>query len=268
MVADIKSMAGINTKTIKTLFARSGNICAFPGCNTLLVDSVGNVIGEICHIAAQSPGGPRYDVQQTEAERHGVDNLLLLCANHHKTIDGDEAVYPIPLLKGMKEAHEGFAGRDYQKSDDVNAQRLLEKFSGISIAGNRGHVAVASPGAIQTDSLNLQVKNGSVSIELPKGTIGSNASMVRYLEYLIRRYNEFASKDYSRKTKFSYGALSRNIENNFGAKWKLLDESRFEDVCGYVQGRISRTRIAKANGAKGRRAFSSYDVFREKYAKK
>lgn len=261
-------MAGINTTTIKTLFARSGNMCAFPGCNSLIVDGAGNVIGEICHIAAQSPGGPRYDDRQTEAERHEVDNLLLLCANHHKIIDGNEAAYPVHLLKGMKAAREEFASRDFQKGDDTNAQRLLEKYNSISIAGNCGHVAVASPGAIQTDNLSLQIKKGSVSIEPPKGTIGSNAPMVRYLEYLIRRYNEFASKDYSRKTKFSYGALSRNIESNFGAKWKLLDEGRFDDVCGYVQGRIYRTRIAKANGAKGQRAFSSYDVFSEKYAQK
>lgn len=39
------------TKTIKCLFAASGNRCAFPGCDRPLVT------GEICHIRARSPGG-------------------------------------------------------------------------------------------------------------------------------------------------------------------------------------------------------------------
>jgi len=52
--------------TIKRLFAVSGNRCAFPGCTAVLVTG-GVVTGEICHIKAQNPQGPRYDPAQSDA---------------------------------------------------------------------------------------------------------------------------------------------------------------------------------------------------------
>jgi len=61
--------------TVKRLFARSGNRCAFPKCTVEIVKEA-TVVGEICHIKAARPDGPRYDASQTSAERHGYDNLI------------------------------------------------------------------------------------------------------------------------------------------------------------------------------------------------
>jgi hypothetical protein len=79
--------------TIKRLFARSGNRCAFPKCPVEI---------EMCHIKAARPGGPRYDPLQSAAERHGYDNLILLCGTHHSVIDDDEEVYTVERLIKMK----------------------------------------------------------------------------------------------------------------------------------------------------------------------
>ena len=52
--------SGPSTPTVKRLFAVSGNRCAFPGCTLPLVDQASSeVLGEICHIQARSPNGPR-----------------------------------------------------------------------------------------------------------------------------------------------------------------------------------------------------------------
>jgi hypothetical protein len=48
-------MSAPSEQTIKKLFALSGNICAFPGCQSPIVESAGTVTGEICHICAKSP---------------------------------------------------------------------------------------------------------------------------------------------------------------------------------------------------------------------
>ena len=48
-------------KTIKRLFSLSKNECAYPRCSNVLVNQTGNIIGEMCHINARNPGGPRYD---------------------------------------------------------------------------------------------------------------------------------------------------------------------------------------------------------------
>ena len=67
-----------STPAVKRLFAVSGNRCAFPNCPLPLVDQAsGEVLGEICHIQARSPNGLRYNGDQSDADRHGFDNLIL-----------------------------------------------------------------------------------------------------------------------------------------------------------------------------------------------
>lgn len=85
------------------------------------------------------------------------------------------------------------------------------------------------------------------------------------MQHLIKRYNEFASADKTRRTKFSFGALSSNIESRFGAPWKLLPAEQFGSVCEYLQQRIAKTILAKQNQAKGIRSFSSYAEFQLKH---
>lgn len=95
-----------NQVTLKRLFAESGNVCAFPGCGTRLIDSqTGIVVGEVCHIKARGAGGPRYDPEQVESEREGYDNVILLCSPHHKIVDGDLNTYTVERLSRMKEEH-------------------------------------------------------------------------------------------------------------------------------------------------------------------
>src|SRR5262245_37125205 len=93
--------------TVKRLFAVSGNRCAFPKCPTPLVDpQSGSIVGEVCHIKGDKPGAARYDPNQSSEDRHGFDNLLLLCNVHHKVIDDDEAAYTVERLVEMKKDHE------------------------------------------------------------------------------------------------------------------------------------------------------------------
>jgi hypothetical protein len=79
------------SEVIRALFARSGNQCAFPGCAQLLVNHKNQLIGQVCHIEAATPGGERYNQRQTDEERRDYNNLLLLCYPHHvETNDVDE----------------------------------------------------------------------------------------------------------------------------------------------------------------------------------
>lgn len=91
--------------TVKRLFAASMNRCAFPGCSTPVIDpATQTVLGEICHIHAQSKGGPRFNEALTEEQIHGLENLILMCGTHHKLIDelGNEATYSAAYLMGLK----------------------------------------------------------------------------------------------------------------------------------------------------------------------
>lgn len=252
-------------KTIRRLFALSGNCCAFPGCTLPLVESAGTITGEICHIKARSKDGPRYDGAQTDEERHAFENLLLLCRRHHKVVDSEPEVYSAEALQEIKDIHEGVAGRPEQATDGFFAKLLLNDLRRLSVVNNSGNVAINSPGAIQAQTVNVKTTRRSVTVSAPPGTIGADQQASRYVQHLIKRYNEFASADKTRRTKFSFGALSSNIEHRFGGPWKLLPAERFEAVCEYLQQRIAKTILAKQNHARGIRSFSSYAEFQHKH---
>ena len=93
--------------TVKRLFAVSGNLCAFPKCSTPLVDpQSGSVVGEVCHIKGDKPGTARYDSAQANEQRHGFDNLVVLCGVHHKIVDDDDIAYTVERLIQLKQYHE------------------------------------------------------------------------------------------------------------------------------------------------------------------
>lgn len=95
--------------TVRRLDTLSGNECAHPECTKKLIAEDGiSIISKICHIAAASKDGPRYDSSMTDDDRRGFDNLILLCDEHHVIIDNkeNEGVYPTLLLKKWKSDHE------------------------------------------------------------------------------------------------------------------------------------------------------------------
>ena len=109
----------ISQNTIKRLYGLSGNVCANPKCRNPLVTE-DNQIGEIAHICAASPDGPRYDSKMTDDERRSIDNLILLCEACNKLVDSNEKDYPVSLLKEWKNNHEGLTSSDVYNTFQKN----------------------------------------------------------------------------------------------------------------------------------------------------
>ncbi|SRR6266498_2617769 len=125
-------MSRVSESTAKKLFAVSGNRCAFPKCPVPLFDQLsGTLTGQICHIRAQSPEGPRYDPAQTDEDRHSFANLLLLCPVHHVVIDDDDRSYTFERLVEMKTEHESNFQHGIEPSDEV--ARLLVSMSDVRL---------------------------------------------------------------------------------------------------------------------------------------
>lgn len=97
----------IPTEILRRLYALSGNCCAFEGCSNPIFEDDGTLTGECCHIEAYSPCGPRYNEHQTDKERNGYENLMLMCSRHHKIIDSHPEQYSVEKLKFLKATHEG-----------------------------------------------------------------------------------------------------------------------------------------------------------------
>src|SRR5262245_10770127 len=126
-------MGSPSKATIKHLFLRTGNRCAFPGCTAKLLDDSDILIADICHICADRPGGPRYDSTQTEKERQSYGNLIVLCPNHHTLVDSDESRFTVQVLQEMKAKHESVSKKDLRISGET-ADRILATVSGAILA--------------------------------------------------------------------------------------------------------------------------------------
>jgi len=143
--------------TIKRLFAVSGNRCAFPTCDSPLVHD-GKVTGRVCHIKAARPGGKRYDRNQTSSERHGCQNLILMCPVHHDVIDDDEVEYPVGRLIKLKADHESQRGAPLE-IDDRSAQQFIVLLStattNVTNVYNQNVSSINQSGGITAHTVNI-----------------------------------------------------------------------------------------------------------------
>ncbi len=254
------TMKAPSLATIKVLFARSHNQCAFPNCLSPVVEDTDTVTAEICHIRALSPGGPRYDKSQTPEERNLVANLVLMCGRHHKIIDTEARKYTATVLLKIKEAHEESGPAKIIPRADHVAKQLLLNYTHINVIGNSGNVAIQSPGAIQAKSITFKNTRTRVSVAPPMGSIGADRAITAYCQHLIDRYQDYQKADWTGKTDFKYQAIHAALKREYGT-WKLLDESRFHEVVAFLQKRIDATLIGKRNRAKGHPNYSSFETW-------
>jgi hypothetical protein len=115
--------AKIITDTVRRqLWWRAGRRCAFPDCQQMLF-ATGETdkevyVGHECHIVAQKddPKVARAPSTLTEDEkvrwahliddRHGTENLVLMCQTHSKLVDTPGSGYTVDGLVEIKKAHE------------------------------------------------------------------------------------------------------------------------------------------------------------------
>lgn len=114
------------TKTIQSLFAKSGNRCAFENCLHELVTEKNLFVGQICHIEGFSPKGPRFNPNLNENSRE-CENLILLCYKHHRMVDYDPIKYDVATLKLMKNLHESKLSSLFVVDDDVLKQAEIQE---------------------------------------------------------------------------------------------------------------------------------------------
>lgn len=105
------SNTSIPEKVKLQLVARAAGRCQYRGCAKMLdTDDLTGRSGRyshFAHIVADSPAGPRGDATRSALLADDVDNLMLLCFDHHRLIDQDDVDgHPEPLLLEHKHEHE------------------------------------------------------------------------------------------------------------------------------------------------------------------
>ena len=122
----------IDEKTRMKLWAVSGGRCEM--CNRLLYEDstfgVEGNFGEMAHIHAVSDNGPRNKRGMTSEEKNNIENLMLLCSEHHHMVDTKPEEFGDGLLKSKKKNHEERIRRVTDISEEESC-RIVSYFSNI-----------------------------------------------------------------------------------------------------------------------------------------
>lgn len=126
--------------TLREIFLKSGNLCAYPDCSALMMDASGVFIGQLCHIEAAEEGGQRFNPNMTNDERRAPANLMLMCYPHHKITDNVEE-YPVARMRQIKADHEArFSDpqrailatlRDWTAAEGLRMPRTLKRMNEV-----------------------------------------------------------------------------------------------------------------------------------------
>jgi hypothetical protein len=156
--------------TLLMLCARAGGRCEFRGCNRVLFrDEITlNEFNDtnVAHIVASSPNGPRGDATRSHQLSNKIENLMLVCLEHHKMIDDKNlvALYSEECLLKMKRDHEcamELAG-DALNFDSSHILLFSSPIKGIqdtTISKNQAVSAMLStkrPAKAEPDSIRIQ----------------------------------------------------------------------------------------------------------------
>lgn len=131
----------ITDPTRNALYAKSGNRCAYPGCNKeLITDDTNN--SNICHIISRKPNGPRHDPKYIDYDNE--ENLILLCRNHHNEVDKNVEKYSVDILHDMKKIHEQLIREVLENNSEFNnlkgkLLKGIDEYDIIAIIGNEDY---------------------------------------------------------------------------------------------------------------------------------
>lgn len=117
----------ITERDLKILWGLAAGRCSKPGCDEecikFLDSNSPTIVGEMAHIIAEKPNGPR--------GVHGggddtYENLILLCPTHHTEVDkATSDVFPVKVLLQWKIEHE----KEIQDSFQVAQFKTLKQLA-------------------------------------------------------------------------------------------------------------------------------------------
>jgi hypothetical protein len=126
-------LRGPSDTTVKRLYHAAGQ-CAFPSCKNALFDlKTGACTSRVCHINGSRPGSARYDPDQTAEERHGYDNLVVMCSIHSDVIDHRprKPVYTAEQIRAWKAQAEASVTVHPRATASI-ADALMGRTTGVS----------------------------------------------------------------------------------------------------------------------------------------
>ncbi|MDB2685901.1 hypothetical protein N9Y42_01710 [Mariniblastus sp.] len=118
---EVAERLSLKVETMRSLFLKSGNKCAFPDCSNPIYDGNG-LVGERCHIEDALPGC-RWNSSRTNEQNRQESNIVLFCRNHH-VLTNDPNEYPAQRLREMKAIHENSVSK--AEKEHLSPEKLAD----------------------------------------------------------------------------------------------------------------------------------------------
>lgn len=107
-MSSTRAAAEPDAHTQRRLFSASAGYCQNPSCANVLFSETPEKtfhIAEMAHVIAAQDEGPRGASSLSKEERGKFENLILLCANCHTSIDKAPEHFTFEIVSGWKKEH-------------------------------------------------------------------------------------------------------------------------------------------------------------------
>ncbi len=170
------SVTTIPEKVKFLLWGKSAGRCEYDGCNKeLYKDELTKCEfnnAYIAHIVADSPNGPRGDQNRSGELAKDINNLMLLCDEHHRLIDKEQVQeHTEERLLAMKKKHEErikllASIKDEKKSNVILYGANIGELN-INLNWRRAAEAIVNDGAYPAESYSVELglKNSVIKDE-------------------------------------------------------------------------------------------------------
>ncbi len=151
-------------ETKEVLARRVGLRCSNPHCRKLTSGPATDPmkalnIGVAAHITAASPGGPRYDPNQSTQERKSIANGIWLCQICGKLVDNDTQRYTAELLREWKQQAESSA---LAGVETVASNEFSQVLASLSRIESQLAVFGSSPGTDSDPNIPISSPNSEI----------------------------------------------------------------------------------------------------------
>jgi hypothetical protein len=178
-----------------------------------------------------------------------LDNLLLVCSTCHSKITHGSISTADAYTQKRIIQYQGAANRTASGATDQSV--VVENTANSGIIAN---------------VVNIKGKT-SGKMHYPPDSIGSDAIMKGYVDYLYGQYIKFRKADASFGAKahakrFHPGELHRTIRARFKAQTFFIHVARFEELIQYMHERVDATILGRRNTSRGTKNYDTFEEYR------